>query len=300
MSVSAMPSVRYSISGSAAGLTKGRTARDFTREARLKAGRLPLSPPETTVGSDAAADARPARIGTSSAADAGRRAGDFSRQRATRSSSSRGTSGLVRDGGAGSSRRIAAIRSKTLAPVNAGRPVSISESTQPSAKRSLCGPALSPRTCSGDMYPTVPSTVPGRVGSGVVGAEVGWFSEASSRTQRASPKSRILMRFSAVTKTFSGFRSRWTIPRECAAARPSASGGRELRGLPPRQASGRQAAPKRLAVQELRDRERDAAVRAEVVDAREGSGGRAPRSPAPRARSERAPRRLRRAARAAP
>ncbi len=217
-----MPSVRYSISGSPPGLTNGRTASDFTREGRLSAGRLPLNPPDTTVASDAAADARPARIGASSAAEAGRRAGDFSRQRATRSSSSRGTSGLSREGGAGWSRRIAAIRSKALAPVNAGRPVNISESTHPNAKRSLCGPAVSPRTCSGDMYPTVPSTVPGRVGSGVVGADVGSFSEESSRTHRASPKSRILTRFSTVTKTLSGFRSRWTIPRECAAASPSA------------------------------------------------------------------------------
>src|SRR5262249_42287132 len=38
----------------------------------------------------------------------------------------------------------------------------------------------------------------------------------------ASPKSRILTRPSFVTMTFSGFRSRWTIPASCARASPSA------------------------------------------------------------------------------
>jgi len=38
----------------------------------------------------------------------------------------------------------------------------------------------------------------------------------------AKPKSRILMRPSFVMKTFSGFRSRWTIPFSCAAANPCA------------------------------------------------------------------------------
>ena len=38
----------------------------------------------------------------------------------------------------------------------------------------------------------------------------------------ASPKSRILARPSAVTKMLSGFRSRWTMPFACAAARPCA------------------------------------------------------------------------------
>ena len=38
----------------------------------------------------------------------------------------------------------------------------------------------------------------------------------------AKPKSRILMRPSLVTKIFSGFRSRWTIPFSCAAANPCA------------------------------------------------------------------------------
>ena len=39
----------------------------------------------------------------------------------------------------------------------------------------------------------------------------------------AIPKSRIFTRPSRVMKMFSGFRSRWTIPRSCAAASPSPS-----------------------------------------------------------------------------
>ena len=36
----------------------------------------------------------------------------------------------------------------------------------------------------------------------------------------ANPKSRIFTRSSVVMKTFSGFRSRWTMPFSCAACRP--------------------------------------------------------------------------------
>jgi len=45
---------------------------------------------------------------------------------------------------------------------------------------------------------------------------------AASLSWRASPKSRIFTRPSEVTNTFSGFRSRWTIPLSCSAARPRA------------------------------------------------------------------------------
>ena len=53
---------------------------------------------------------------------------------------------------------------------------------------------------------------------------VGSFSdrEASSGDALARPKSRILTTPSVVRITFSGFRSRWTMPLACAAARPSA------------------------------------------------------------------------------
>ena len=44
----------------------------------------------------------------------------------------------------------------------------------------------------------------------------------SGRIACARPKSRILTRPSDVRNTFSGLRSRWTIPRPCANASPSA------------------------------------------------------------------------------
>jgi hypothetical protein len=57
----------------------------------------------------------------------------------------------------------------------------------------------------GDMYPTVPMTVPGSVAAATVGERV---SSDAAFTTRARPKSRILTRPSGVTNRFSGFRSR--------------------------------------------------------------------------------------------
>jgi hypothetical protein len=65
---------------------------------------------------------------------------------------------------------------------------------------SAAGPAcrVSPRACSGAMYWGVPTIDPDRV----------WPSSSSSFL--ASPKSAILSAPSAPTRTFWGFRSRWT------------------------------------------------------------------------------------------
>ena len=68
---------------------------------------------------------------------------------------------------------------------------------------------------------------------------------------RASPKSRILTRPSEVRKTFSGFRSRWTIPAACAAARPSAIAAPMSTRLALGQPLVGQALTQRLARQEL-------------------------------------------------
>ena len=46
---------------------------------------------------------------------------------------------------------------------------------------------------------------------------------SSGRVSFARPKSRIFTRPSLVTNRFSGFRSRWTMPLSCAAARPLAT-----------------------------------------------------------------------------
>ncbi len=64
---------------------------------------------------------------------------------------------------------------------------------------------------------TTPGSVPAAVGRFVCGPVA-----PSACVSFARPKSRILMRPSFVTKTFSGFRSRCTIPFSCAAARPLA------------------------------------------------------------------------------
>ena len=71
------------------------------------------------------------------------------------------------------------------------------------------------------MYPTVPMITPG-----VVPVIVGSFAPSPLpepfAVSFARPKSRILTSPSFVTITFSGFRSRCTIPASCAFARPSA------------------------------------------------------------------------------
>jgi hypothetical protein len=62
-------------------------------------------------------------------------------------------------------------------------------------------------------------TVPGIVPASMVGDPL--TSAERGEVSFASPKSRIFTRPSSVMKMFSGFRSRCTIPRSCAAASPS-------------------------------------------------------------------------------
>lgn len=79
----------------------------------------------------------------------------------------------------------------------------------------------------------------------------------------ARPKSRIFGRPSRVTKTFSGFRSRWTIPFSWAAERPSAHPGGQLESAPRRQRPAGEALSQPLSLEELEDE-----VGCAVVDAR--------------------------------
>lgn len=65
-----------------------------------------------------------------------------------------------------------------------------------------------PRTCSGDMYPAVPSTVPGVVSTRPVGTADPAADNGAGSVSFANPKSRIFARPSVVMKMFSGFRSR--------------------------------------------------------------------------------------------
>ena len=71
------------------------------------------------------------------------------------------------------------------------------------------------------MYPTVPSTTPGLVPVSVGSCEASSL-PVPVAVSFASPKSRILTSPSFVIMTFSGFRSRCTIPASCAFASPSA------------------------------------------------------------------------------
>ena len=79
-----------------------------------------------------------------------------------------------------------------------------------------------PRACSGDMYPAVPITTPGVVcaRSAVSSSD---SRAGSTSLSFARPKSRIFTRPSFVMNTFSGFRSRWTMPLAWAAASPDAT-----------------------------------------------------------------------------
>ncbi len=78
---------------------------------------------------------------------------------------------------------------------------------------SLHGPTMPGRlmSCSGAMYSTVPTVVPIAVIS----------SSASAMRMRAMPKSTTLTKSrragSRITRMLSGFRSRWTMSRRCAA-----------------------------------------------------------------------------------
>ena len=153
-------------------------------------------------------------------ADWKRSAGFFSRQCRTSRSSSDGIFAPETSGSGGSSFRIAFIVSIAESPLNARRPVSISKRTHPNAKMSDRASAGCPLTCSGAMYPTVPRSVPGSVALASVGDFVS--SPAAIARCLARPKSRIFARPSFVRTTFSGLRSRWTMPLSCAAARPRA------------------------------------------------------------------------------
>ena len=89
-----------------------------------------------------------------------------------------------------------------------GCPVSISYSRMPTDHQSTAFPCPLPATTSGAMYSTVPMN------------ELVRRSSVSSRPPLAKPKSVTLTWPRASSKTFSGFRSRWTNPSEwrCATA----------------------------------------------------------------------------------
>src|SRR5437868_5830554 len=79
------------------------------------------------------------------------------------SSSLCGTSGLIRTGGTGGRSRMALKISAEVSPRNGRDPVHISYNTAPNENRSVRASSSFPRTCSGDIYATVPIVEPGLV-----------------------------------------------------------------------------------------------------------------------------------------
>jgi hypothetical protein len=164
------------------------------------------------------------RAGAAPLADWKRRPGSFSRHRSTTWATCAGSSG---GSGVGSLWRMAYPLSTNEPPGKARVPERSSWSTTPRLNRSDRASSGSPRTCSGDMYPGVPSTAPVRVAP-PVGVTVASISprgpaSAAASASLAMPKSRSFTCRSGPTNTLSGFTSRWMTPRACAAASPRAS-----------------------------------------------------------------------------
>ncbi len=116
-----------------------------------------------------------------------------------------------------------AVRVSAVVPrSNARLPVAISYNIEPNENWSDRKSVGRPAACSGDMYPTVPITIPGRVGSPAAVWRLDTSSD-SGVTSLANPKSRIFANPCLETITLAGFKSRCTIPAACAAASPSAT-----------------------------------------------------------------------------
>ena len=105
---------------------------------------------------------------------AGRSRGSFCRHSSTSWSSAGGTSRPSRDGGTGASLVMLCSTASGDGAWNGCWPVSSSYSRMPSAKTSLAVVTASPRACSGDRYPIVPSTSPVRVSALMVASPACW------------------------------------------------------------------------------------------------------------------------------
>src|SRR5213592_4444024 len=190
ISSSLMPSLRYSLSGSALAFTNGSTAMERV---------LPTS--------DGAAPGRvSSRAAVNSATLANRSAGAFASARASACSTAAGASGRRARSGAGGSLKCLATMARALSPENGGSPASISYTTQARAYSShRPSSSRSPAACSGLMYSGVPMASP----TSVTCSPPAW------KMARAIPKSASTACPSA-RSTFSGFTSRWTNPSRCA------------------------------------------------------------------------------------
>ena len=106
--------------------------------------------------------------------------------------------------------------------------MSISNNTQPKAQMSVRWSTARPRACSGLMYAAVPRMMPARVALGIIVGDCVMSTLLEPEPTPmidaclASPKSRTLTVPADEILMLPGFRSRWTIPRSCAAAMASA------------------------------------------------------------------------------
>ena len=122
----------------------------------------------------------------------------------------------------GVSFRMAEITDTGVSPRNGCSPVAIWCSITPSEKMSDRESTGFPSACSGDMYATVPTMRPWPVRP--VAARVVSPPDAAASISRslARPKSSTFTCPDSVTITLAGLRSRWVMPRCCAAAIASA------------------------------------------------------------------------------
>ena len=169
------------------------------------------------VGSVAVPSIRSSRAMRASPMSRSLRAASRSRQRARSCRSGCGVWDGNRDH-AISPAVTAARVSGTSRPVNTRSPESISNSTAPNAQMSLRRSPSRPRACSGLMYAAVPTAAPGE--------SVGRLNESLARappletgcTIFARPKSSSFTVPSGRRLTLDGLRSRWMMPRSCAAS----------------------------------------------------------------------------------
>ena len=120
------------------------------------------------------------------------------------------------------------------------------------------------RTCSGDMYETVPTVVPASVSSAsVVRVACSAPIAAGAGGVLASPKSRIFGP-RAVRKMFAGLMSRCTMPLLCAASRASATAQRDVNEGRDLQRAASEPLLERLAFEQLHRDERR--IGADIVD----------------------------------
>ena len=107
----------------------------------------------------------------------------------------------------------AASASAVPPPPNNRSPVTISQRTTPNAHISARLSTLSPRACSGLIYPGVPRIMPSAVTPSGASCEA---------RDLARPKSKTLTEPSGLSLMLAGFRSRWTMPCSCAASSAAA------------------------------------------------------------------------------